>query len=120
MKMEKIKGWIYRIREVLLIAAFSLSAASSGAGDLKTGTGVVKITPPPGEIFTELGLYLKSRSPYPHTIVIGLANGSIDYIPDMKAFTEGNYEPLSARCAPGSGEILVGNVLRILNDMKKK
>ena len=72
----------------------------------------------PGEIFTELGMYIKSRSPYPYTIVVELANGSIDYVPDMKAFIEGNYEPISARCAPGSGEILVKKTLEMLNELK--
>ena len=68
----------------------------------------------PGEVFVELGLYLKERSPYPYTMVIELANGSEDYIPDRKAFLEGNYEPVSARCAPGSGEILVSNTVKEL------
>ncbi len=74
----------------------------------------------PGEVFVELGLYLKERSPYPYTMVIELANGSVDYIPDRKAFLEGNYEPVSARCAPGSGEILVERTLEILNDLKNR
>ncbi len=72
----------------------------------------------PGEVFVELGLYIKQRSPYPNTMVLELTNGSVDYIPDRKAFVEGNYEPVSARCAPGSGEILVKSVLEILNEMK--
>jgi len=72
----------------------------------------------PGEIFTELGMNIKSRSPYAHTIVVELANSSIDYIPDRKAFAEGNYEAVSARCLPGSGEILVEKALEILNKLK--
>ncbi|KPL21675.1 MAG: hypothetical protein AMS23_08975 [Bacteroides sp. SM1_62] len=74
----------------------------------------------PGEVFVELGLYIKERSPYPYTMVIELANGSVDYIPDRKAFLEGNYEPVSARCAPGSGEILVEKTLEMLNVLKNR
>ena len=74
----------------------------------------------PNEIFTELGQYLKSRSPYPHTIITELTNGSNGYIPDRKAYDEGNYEPTSTRAAPGSGEILVENALRMLNELKNK
>lgn len=74
----------------------------------------------PGEIFTELGTYIRSRSPFPNTIVVELANGSIGYVPDRKAFIEGNYEPISSRCAPGSGEILVENALELLNELKLK
>jgi len=72
----------------------------------------------PGEVFVELGIYIKERSPFPGTMVLELTNGSVDYIPDRKAFVEGNYEAVSARCAPGSGEFLVERVLEILNEMK--
>ena len=74
----------------------------------------------PGEIFTELGMYIKSRSPYPCTMVVELTNGSIGYVPDRKAFIEGNYEPVSARCGPGSGEILAEKALAMLNELKWK
>jgi neutral ceramidase len=74
----------------------------------------------PGEIFTELGIYIKNRSPFPYTIVVELANGSIGYVPDRKAYIEGNYEPVSSRCAPGSGEILAEKALGLLNELKIK
>jgi hypothetical protein len=61
----------------------------------------------PGEVFTELGMAIKQASPFRLTIVGGLANGNIGYIPDRKAYAEGAYEPISARCAVGSGERLV-------------
>jgi hypothetical protein len=78
----------------------------------------VAIVSLPGEVFVELGIYIKERSPYPSTMVLELTNGSVDYIPDRKAFVEGNYEAVSARCAPGSGELLVERVLEILNEMQ--
>lgn len=74
----------------------------------------------PDEIFTELGTYLKSRSPYPYTIISELTNGSNGYIPDRKAYMEGNYEPISTRAAAGSGEILVENALRMLKSLKSR
>ena len=72
----------------------------------------------PGEIFTQLGLYIKSRSLYENTIVAAFANDHLDYIPDRKAFIEGNYEPISSRCAPGSGEILAEAAIRMLIGLK--
>ena len=74
----------------------------------------------PGEIFTELGMYIKNRSPYPFTIITELTNNCIGYVPDRKAYIEGNYEPISSRCAPGSGEISVKKVLELLNELKMK
>jgi hypothetical protein len=68
----------------------------------------------PGEIFVELGLAIKKDSPYTHTMIAELANGSIGYIPDKRAFPQGNYEVVSARCAEGSGELLVEAALRLL------
>ena len=73
----------------------------------------------PAEIFVELGLAIKEASPYAMTIVTSLANGSLGYIPDRKAYAEGNYEPVSARCAAGSGERLVAASLRLLRELKQ-
>jgi neutral ceramidase len=52
------------------------------------------------------------------TMIAELANGSIGYIPDRKAYGEGNYEVVSARCAEGSGELLVEAALRLLRKAK--
>jgi neutral ceramidase len=71
----------------------------------------------PGEIFVELGLAIKEASPFKHTIIAELANGSIGYIPTQRAFTEGNYEPVSARCAAGSGELLVDATIKLLREL---
>jgi hypothetical protein len=72
----------------------------------------------PGEIFVELGMAIKEQSPFKHTIIAELANGSIGYIPTRRAFGEGNYEPVSARCAEGSGEMLVDTAVRLLKELK--
>lgn len=68
----------------------------------------------PGEIFVELGLAIKQDSPYPVTVVAELANGAIGYIPSRRAYAQGNYEVVSARCAMGSGERLVDAALQLL------
>ncbi len=73
----------------------------------------------PGEIFVELGLEIKKKSPFPHTTIVELANGSIGYIPNAKAYDEGNYEPVSARCAKGSGERLVNTALKLLHELRR-
>jgi len=72
----------------------------------------------PGEIFVELGLEIKKRSPFAHTHLIELANGAIGYIPNRSAYAEGAYEVLSARCAAGGGEQLVETAVRLLRELK--
>jgi neutral ceramidase len=72
----------------------------------------------PGEIFVELGLTIKAASPFRHTFIAELANGSIGYIPNRSAYAEGNYEVVSSRAAEGSGEMLVDAAVRLLNELK--
>jgi hypothetical protein len=71
----------------------------------------------PGEIFVELGLAIKKASPFRYTLIAELANGSIGYIPDRPAYAQGNYEVVSARCAAGSGEVLVEEAVRLLKEL---
>jgi neutral ceramidase len=71
----------------------------------------------PGEVFVELGISIKKASPFPYTMIVELANGSIGYIPNKSAYQEGNYEVVSARCAAGSGEMLVTTAAKLLGAM---
>jgi hypothetical protein len=68
----------------------------------------------PGEVFVELGMALKTASPFPHTIVNELANDMLDYFPDRKAYDEGGYEVTTARCTQGCGEFLVETAVKLL------
>jgi hypothetical protein len=71
----------------------------------------------PGEIFVELGLAIKQASPFKHTVVIELSNDNPAYIPTQKAFEEGSYETVNSRIAPGGGERLVAEALRLLKSL---
>lgn len=73
----------------------------------------------PGEVFVQLGLDLKLDSPFKQTMIAELANGSIGYIPNRRAYPQGNYEVVSARCAAGSGEMLVEAAVGMLKQMRK-
>ena len=67
-----------------------------------------------GEVFVELGMAIKLASPFPVTSVIELCSDMIDYIPNRKAYVEGAYEVITARCQPESGEMLVDAASRLL------
>ncbi len=73
----------------------------------------------PGEMFVELGLALKQASPFRYTMVHTLANGTIGYVPNLKAYAHGAYEGTATRCAPGSGEHLVDVATRLLIALKQ-
>jgi hypothetical protein len=74
----------------------------------------------PGEVFVELGLAIKRASPYPLTIVGELANDDIGYVPNREAYPQGAYEPVSARVAQGSGEMLVDAAVQLLTDLYRE
>ncbi len=69
----------------------------------------------PGDAFVELGLGIKLNSPFPFTIVSEQSgNGTISYMPNKKAFPEGQYEVNSVRYSSGGGEALVDSALENL------
>lgn len=73
-----------------------------------------------GEVFVEIGLDTKSRSPFPQTMVVGLANGSTGYIATDKALDEGSYETRlcrHVRSPKGTGKLWVDTAARGLNDL---
>jgi neutral ceramidase len=46
----------------------------------------------PVELFCEISLHIRNRSPYPNTFYFGYANGWLGYLPTRQAFSEGGYE----------------------------
>lgn len=73
----------------------------------------------PGEIFVELGLAIKEASPFDNTMIIELTNTSPAYVPDKKAFAEGDYEVINSRVAAGGGEMLVDAAIEMLQTLEK-
>jgi neutral ceramidase len=68
----------------------------------------------PGDSFVEHGLFIKQNSPFGLTVVSEQStNGSLGYIPNEKAYPEGSYEVESARLAPGGGEVLAREAVRL-------
>jgi hypothetical protein len=85
---------------------------------IRLGPELVIVTLP-GEVFVELGLAIKTRSPFQTTLVVELANDVPNYIPTLKAFGEGSYEVVNSRLAAGSGEQLVAAALRLLRELNR-
>jgi neutral ceramidase len=47
----------------------------------------------PVEMFCEIAMGVRDRSPFPRTFYFGYTNGWFGYLPTAKAFEEGGYEP---------------------------
>jgi neutral ceramidase len=107
-------------------AAKALDAAAQSGKPLEAEVQVITMGKDlawvslPGEIFVELGLAIKAASPFRQTHVIELANGSVGYVPNHSAYAEGNYEVVSARCAEGSGEMMVKAAGRMLAEAHRE
>ncbi len=99
------------------------TAVTYGAGPInaiRIGQGA--IVTGPGEIFTEIGLAVKERSPAAPTLYAGYANGEVCYFPTAASYPEGGYEPeygnrphgLPAPVSPECERILVERAVRNL------
>jgi hypothetical protein len=82
--------------------------------------GQVAIVGVPAELFTVLGVELKRRSPFRHTLIAELSNDWIGYLPDREGHRLGGYQVwtgLHSYAAPGTGERMVQEAVEILRDM---
>lgn len=75
----------------------------------------------PFETFVEIGLDLKKRSPFPQTMVIGLANGRHGYLPTLEQHPLGGYETWLGTnvVQEDTSVILTDNLLEMLGELKK-
>jgi hypothetical protein len=72
----------------------------------------------PGEMFAEIGLEIKERSPFGRTSVIGYANDyGVSYVPTAQAYEEGGYEPDWAKVAPGADRVVVEEAVAMLSTL---
>ena len=80
--------------------------------------GEVALATAPGEIFTETGMEVKSRSPIPHTLFAAYSNDSVGYVPVPSAYPEGGYEVTHAcRVGPAAAGMISHTALRLLGQV---
>ena len=75
----------------------------------------------PFEVLVEIGLEIKKKSPFQHTFLIELANGSYGYLPPPNQHKLGGYETWwgTSRFQSQSSEILIEELLKMLDELKK-
>lgn len=72
----------------------------------------------PHEVFTAIGLEIRRRSPFRHTLVVTIANEVDCYVPTAKAFEDrGSYEVTNSPYKPGVGELLTEEAVRLLKEL---
>ncbi len=83
--------------------------------------GDLSITAIPCEVFVEIGLDLKKRSPLKPNFTISLANGYNGYLPTPEHHALGGYETWRARSSyleVGASPRIASTLLELLNDLK--
>ncbi len=115
-------NWARRIEREIAGGSPRRSVAGSIAairiGDTAIVTG-------PGEIFTEIGLAVKERSPADVTFYAAYSNGCISYMPTAAEYPLGGYEPtygnktygLPAQVAPETERLLVETGVRLVRSL---
>jgi len=76
----------------------------------------------PCELYTEIGLRLKAQSPFPRTLIMGLANGNLGYVPTRKAISEGGYAEDTRGLDDSAEDLLTAaslDLLRRVHEMKE-
>lgn len=75
----------------------------------------------PFEAFVEIGLGLKKRSPFPQTMVVGLANARHGYLPTPEQHKLGGYETWlgTNHVQEDTSAILTQQLLEMLGELKK-
>lgn len=74
----------------------------------------------PFEVFCEIGLDLKKRSPFERTMVISIANGRHGYLPTPEQHKLGGYETWIGTCSvqEDASIILTNNLLEMLAELR--
>ena len=74
----------------------------------------------PGEVFSEIGLRIKSESHFDWTFLLGIANGTgtSGYLPPAKEFREGDYEVDGCIYEPSAEEAMVAACLEVMRQVK--
>ncbi len=91
-------------------SAFNITVARLG-GIAFVGLG--------GEMFNELGKTIKSNSPFRPTFILTHCNGAAGYVPTRASYPAGGYEVESSQFAPGSGEQIAEEAVRMLKELPR-
>jgi hypothetical protein len=70
-----------------------------------------------GEVFNQIGVKIKEKSPYNYTLVITHCNGSSGYLVTDDAYAEGGYEVNSTRVKSGAEKGIIDNLLEMINEL---
>jgi len=72
----------------------------------------------PLELFCEIGIAIRNRSPFTHTFYFGYTGGWLGYLPTKDGFEEGGYEPKTSPFTERAEQDLLANVTTYIQGLK--
>jgi len=101
------------------------SRAFAGKSELPIELHLLQIGPAvlagiPAEPFVEIGLAIKSRSPFPHTWFGGYVGGWSGYIPMPEEYPRGGYEVETSPYTPDAAGRVVDGTVAALKDLRRE
>jgi hypothetical protein len=73
----------------------------------------------PVEMFCEIAMEIRERSPFSQTFYFGYTNGWFGYLPTAKAFDEGGYEPRTSPFTPRAAADLAQAVTAFIHGFRR-
>jgi hypothetical protein len=73
----------------------------------------------PVEMFCEIAMAIRDRSPFSHTFYFGYTNGWFGYLPTARAFDEGGYEPRTSPFTPRVEQDLSDAVIAFIQGWRR-
>jgi neutral ceramidase len=72
-----------------------------------------------GEVFSGIGLMIKGSSPFKHTLIVELTNGSIGYLGTRESYEQGGYETmLGSRVCDEIEEYILRSATELMEQLK--
>jgi len=73
----------------------------------------------PVELFCEIAIDVRERSPFSHTLYFGYTNGWLGYLPTARGFEEGGYEPRTSPFTPRVEADLTQAVTSVIHGLRR-
>lgn len=109
--------WVELIEQMGFLRAAHFGGETVDAHLTAIALGDVGLVTIPGELFVELGFYIKHHSPFAHTYIIELTDGYVGYIPTAEAADQGGYDAVTSPLVKGAGETLAQQAVSLLESI---
>lgn len=73
----------------------------------------------PCEVFTEISVQVKQKSPFKQTFVAGLSSPIDSYLPTSEEFKEDRYADITSLFSPDAGQVLIDSSIKLMEKLKK-